>query len=492
MGSQNLNAECYLPVYERAQSDALTLIRLHPGRYLSTRSAGLVTTFGVANIDDRRPTWLDQAYRPLLGRRTVMVSNEGWNLPVLGTDHIPVTISYTLVFVYLLATVRMVAAAVRLVRLGWHQRRSWPSEELVWLAVGATVLMVIVGGVMLEFGENGRFRAMTDPLIVGADLGFGRVVGEAHDARQGGEIMSAAVIDARRGLGYCRHPWVGSGGAHATMADATIRRRPLLDGTRGVMMWVVLGYHLDGFTRLPGAWVSMDFFFVLSGYLITTLLLAEYTRSMGGSGGVEGKIDLRRFWTRRARRLLPALLVVLLGTFIIAGLMGGATEWPSLRGDGFSALFYYANWHFIWGSTSYWNSFVEPPLRHTWSLAIEEQFYLVWPLLFLVLMRFTKFSRLKMLAIMGGLLLLSAWWMRQKALGGVDLSRAYYGTDTRGQALIGGVMLAFFLWHDRYDGGKWVRRGSIIGTVSLVGLITMMFLFGDQDRASSTRTSASC
>ena len=226
----------------------------------------------------------------------------------------------------------------------------------------------------------------------------------------------------------------------STAEQPHIKRRPLLDGSRGVLMWVVLGYHLNGLTRFPGAWVSMDYFFVLSGYLITTLLMVEYTRTQGQTG--EGSVSLRRFWIRRIRRLMPSLLLVLTATFVVAGLLGGREEWPDLRSDGFAALFYYANWQFIWSAASYWASFVDPPLRHTWSLAIEEQFYLIWPIVFLGLARVTKLDRRKFIGIMAVLLLLSAWWMRQKSLGSVDLSRAYFGTDTRAQGLIAGVMLA--------------------------------------------------
>ena len=127
-----------------------------------------------------------------------------------------------------------------------------------------------------------------------------------------------------------------------------IKHRPLLDGTRGVMMLVVLGYHLGGITKLPGAWVSMDFFFVLSGYLITTLLVKEYERS--------GGLDLKTFFRRRVRRLGPALLAAMIGVFAIAGVLGGSKTFPELRGDGLSTLFYVANWHFIFSAQSYFAS----------------------------------------------------------------------------------------------------------------------------------------
>jgi peptidoglycan/LPS O-acetylase OafA/YrhL len=257
-----------------------------------------------------------------------------------------------------------------------------------------------------------------------------------------------------------------------------IKHRPLLDGTRGVMMAIVLGYHLDGLTKLPGAWVSMDFFFVLSGYLITTLLLKERIET--------GRLDLRRFFTRRVRRLGPALLVTLFGVFAVAGLLGGSSEFTGLRGDGLATLFYVANWRFILSSQSYFASFDVSPLRHAWSLAIEEQFYLLWPLLFLGLAAITGLRRRYMLPLLTVALLASALWMRHLSLGNVDLSRAYYGTDTRGQGLIMGVMLALVLWRERWDTPRARQVASWVGTVALGGLVVMMLLFSDSSRAVYT------
>ncbi len=258
-----------------------------------------------------------------------------------------------------------------------------------------------------------------------------------------------------------------------------IKHRPLLDGTRGVMMCVVLGYHLDGFTKLPGAWVSMDFFFVLSGYLITTLLVKEYEQ--------KGRLDLKTFFRRRVRRLGPALLAALAGVFVIAGVLGGAAEFPDLRGDGLSTLFYVANWRFILSASSYFNLSDLSPLRHAWSLAIEEQFYLIWPITFLGLAWLTKFDKRKMFIGLGVALVTSALWMRYLAGGEVDLSRAYFGTDTRGQGLIVGSMMALVLWRERWDTPRARAAASWIGTVALVGLVIMMFAFHDDSRAVYTR-----
>ncbi|QXC60181.1 acyltransferase [Aquihabitans sp. G128] len=258
-----------------------------------------------------------------------------------------------------------------------------------------------------------------------------------------------------------------------------IKHRPLLDGTRGVMMCVVLGYHLKGVTKLPGAWVSMDFFFVLSGYLITTLLVKEYEQS--------GRLDLRTFFRRRVRRLGPALLAVLAVVFVVAWAFGGPKEFPGLRGDGLATLFYVANWHFIFSATSYFDAGDGSVLRHAWSLAIEEQFYVIWPLVFLGLAKLTRFDKRKMLVGLGVCLVASALWMRHLAGGSVDLSRAYYGTDTRGQGLIVGSMMALVLWKDRWDTPRAREVAGWLGTVALAGLVAMMLLFHDNSRAVYTR-----
>ncbi|MEZ5203392.1 MAG: acyltransferase family protein [Acidimicrobiales bacterium] len=260
-------------------------------------------------------------------------------------------------------------------------------------------------------------------------------------------------------------------------ARSKIKHRPLLDGTRGVMMCVVLGYHLDGFTKLPGAWVSMDFFFVLSGFLITTLLIKEHAE--------RDRVDLREFVRRRVRRLAPALLVVLTAVFLIAWALG-IDDYPTLRGDGLATLFYVANWRFILSQQSYFASFGVSPLRHAWSLAIEEQFYLVWPVCFALLARWFRGDRRKLAVVLVAATIASALWMRHLSLGDVDLSRAYFGTDTRGQGLLVGALLALLLWRERFDSPKAKEFAAWFGTVALAGLVAMMLLFHDDSRAVYT------
>ena len=140
-----------------------------------------------------------------------------------------------------------------------------------------------------------------------------------------------------------------------------------------------------------GGYLGVDLFFVLSGFLITTLLLEEWVGC--------GRIDLAAFWGRRARRLLPALFLVVaaLALYLICNALfggpgaNGLIDLSGLRGDAIATLLYVNNWHLIYAHQSYFAQFSTPsPLQHTWSLAIEEQFYLVWPLLLLVLFRFGR------------------------------------------------------------------------------------------------------
>src|SRR5581483_246183 len=143
------------------------------------------------------------------------------------------------------------------------------------------------------------------------------------------------------------------------------RIRPL-DGVRGMAVLAVVLYHFSP-NLLPGGFLGVDIFFVLSGFLITSLLVRERDGT--------GTIRLGAFWARRARRLLPALLVVLAVIGVVA-FAGGAADTGRLGGDGFASLFYFANWHFVSSDQSYIAQFLHTapsPLRHTWSLAIEEQ-----------------------------------------------------------------------------------------------------------------------
>jgi peptidoglycan/LPS O-acetylase OafA/YrhL len=153
--------------------------------------------------------------------------------------------------------------------------------------------------------------------------------------------------------------------------------QPSLDGLRALSVGVVLLYHA-GFSWMHGGFFGVEVFFVVSGFLITSLLLDEAER--------HGVVSLRQFWLRRARRLFPALYAVLLAVAVWAALAGTAEQQSQLRRDIPWSVFYVNNWGQILGNVPYFAG--EPPLlRHLWSLAVEEQWYLVWPLVFVALLR---------------------------------------------------------------------------------------------------------
>lgn len=212
-----------------------------------------------------------------------------------------------------------------------------------------------------------------------------------------------------------------------------------LDGLRAVAVLLVVVYHLFPAWLLHSGFVGVDVFFVISGFLITSLLLRERAAT--------GRIGLRGFWTRRARRLLPALALVVTVSATAAWLIGGDV----LVGVGrqvFGAATFSYNWVSIAGGASYFSA-AEPELfRNLWSLAVEEQFYVLWPLLLpaLLLVRRPVARVAIALALAGG----SALW-GASLVAGAGLTRAYYGTDAHAFGLLIGVALAFALaaWQER-------------------------------------------
>ena len=215
------------------------------------------------------------------------------------------------------------------------------------------------------------------------------------------------------------------------------RHLPGLDGLRAVAVVGVLLYHA-GVNWIPGGFLGVDLFFVISGFLITSLLLAE--------AGHLGRISLRRFYVRRARRLLPALAVMLA---VVGGFMAifFRADLGQARGDVVAAAGYFSNWWYLVHHRSYFVAAGRPsPFQHLWSLAVEEQFYLVWPLVLVGLLRFRARLRwIAAVAVVGALG--SAFWMRTLAVRGnvpfdTDSSRLYYGTDTHASALLLGAATA--------------------------------------------------
>lgn len=220
------------------------------------------------------------------------------------------------------------------------------------------------------------------------------------------------------------------------MSGPRLRHLPGLDGLRGLAVLAVIAFHAG---HLRGGFLGVDLFFTLSGFLITTLLLAERTDT--------GHISLPRFWERRFRRLLAAVLVLLVAVAAYAAFWAEPLELPALRGDGLATLFYVANWRAILSQASYWANYTAPsPLHHMWSLAIEEQFYLLWPGIVLLLLRHGETdARARRLLTVCVVTAFASWaWMAYLYEPGRDTSRIYYGTDTRIGAILAGAALAAF------------------------------------------------
>jgi peptidoglycan/LPS O-acetylase OafA/YrhL len=225
---------------------------------------------------------------------------------------------------------------------------------------------------------------------------------------------------------------------------------PGLDGLRALAVVAVLLYHA-GLAWIPGGFLGVEVFFVVSGYLITALLLAEARE--------RGRVDLRAFWIRRARRLLPALYLLLIATlaFAVVFLPG---EVAGLRNDAVAAFGYATNWYLLAGQESYFEAIGRPsPLLHLWSLAVEEQFYVLWPPLFALGMGVgaLRYRRRRLVSLLLAGAAASAALMAILYHPNLDPSRLHYGTDTRATGLLVGAALAF-AWTPPAPGGPLARR----------------------------------
>jgi peptidoglycan/LPS O-acetylase OafA/YrhL len=263
-------------------------------------------------------------------------------------------------------------------------------------------------------------------------------------------------------------------------------RRPALDGLRAVAVVAVLAYHLQGGSAalLRGGFLGVDLFFVLSGYLITGLLLDEHRRS--------GRIDLRAFWSRRVRRLFPALVLVLLAVCAWVWWATPVETWAARRADVLWTLFYGANWHFVAAGQDYFAAYTgASPLRHAWSLAVEEQFYLLWPLTLWGLLALGRrwggrlggrlsgrraATAVVVLGIGVSAVAMAVLWSPG------DPSRAYYGTDGRVQELFTGALLALALrWLAPRAGPlATVRRRVVLaGPLAVAGVLVLLLVMPD-------------
>jgi len=273
----------------------------------------------------------------------------------------------------------------------------------------------------------------------------------------------------------------------ATDAPASQRSRastwvhmPGLDGVRAIAVTGVLVFHAKP-EWLPGGFLGVDVFFALSGFLITSLLLAEL--------GETGKVRFGRFYVRRARRLLPALFLVLIATSVLAATVAQDAA-ARVREDVVAAFFYVTNWWYVLHGQSYFEATGRPPmLQHLWSLAVEEQFYLVWPLLLFGLWRLGRVRGVRIGAAVGALAstALMAWIaVRDGMPDVVDASRVYFGTDTHAMTLLVGAVLAT-VWTPRRISTELTERGrqatTLVGFSALAGLIAIFWFVGPQSPA---------
>ena len=286
-----------------------------------------------------------------------------------------------------------------------------------------------------------------------------RAPGTGRDRDRAPRGSAGRGADAKQGDEVRRRPGAGTpvGGA-SRVATVRMGYQPALDGLRAIAVLLVIGYHV-GYSRLAGGYIGVEVFFVLSGWLVCALLVGEH-RATGG-------VAVRDFWVRRARRLLPAMVVVTVATVAVAT-VATPERVADLRGDAFSALTYHLNWRLIIDHRSYFATADGPSaLNHLWSLSIEEQFYLAFPIVALFLAR--RRTGLAVLLGLGGAAASTA--LRLAWTGpDVDPSRAYFGTDARAAGLLAGVAIGLFWVPNRL---RWRgARALVVGldVVAFAGL----------------------
>jgi peptidoglycan/LPS O-acetylase OafA/YrhL len=255
-----------------------------------------------------------------------------------------------------------------------------------------------------------------------------------------------------------------------------IRYIPAIDGLRAVAVIAVILYHL-GFKWIPGGFLGVDLFFVISGYVITRLLLDSIQRS--------GGLDLRAFYLARIRRLLPPLVFMIITTTIVVGFWAPDTMRRFL-GDAPFALFGGMNWWLVFRETDYFEAIGRPPLlQHTWSLGVEAQFYLVWPLILLLVLRYFGKNKIPgaalLIAAFSGIALLVVS-LQIDAASTTKVSHVYFGTDTHSIGLFLGAALAV-RWIPQNLQETVTRKAQDfidgIGIVGFLGIIAA-FLFIDE------------
>jgi len=252
-------------------------------------------------------------------------------------------------------------------------------------------------------------------------------------------------------------------GAANTRSSALGRYHPGLDGMRGLATLVVLAYHAQ-IAWARGAFLAVSQFFTLSGFLITGLLMHNHL----GPGQRLGP-----FWARRMRRLVPAALIALVIVVIYGATIATRAQTEDLPVDILSAATWSANWRFILSGTSYFELFTAPsPVQHFWSLAVEEQFYLLLPLVLVLVLRWSR-SHVVLVVTLLLAAVASTIWMFVLYRNGATLDRLYYGTDTRLAEMLTGAALAVVVWNSEFAFPPRVRRR--FATIGLVAFVVTMW-----------------
>ena len=240
---------------------------------------------------------------------------------------------------------------------------------------------------------------------------------------------------------------------------------PAIDGLRTVAVLGVLIYHLNP-AWMPGGYLGVGMFFTLSGYLITANLMRSYRRGKG--------LGLPTFWLRRFRRLVPAVVLMLVAVLLLTVFF----DLPKLgenASHSLSALFYVNNWHVILEGQSYFDRFAgHAPLDHMWSLSVEEQFYLFWPLILFVLLKLTRGKRAPLVISTLVLAAVSFGWMAFLFNTGADATRVYEGTDTRAGGILLGAALAIALTNAH---GYRIPPRALTIPAALLGVLGIGALF---------------
>lgn len=285
-------------------------------------------------------------------------------------------------------------------------------------------------------------------------------IGPSTTTHHAGSTRTTAL---RAGGRHLANDEVDPGTRERTALQQNWTHQPALDGLRAIAVYLVVVFH-SNISWASGGFVGVDVFFVLSGYLVTNVLLNEWSQNQ--------RIELRRFYARRVRRLLPAATVTIVMTVLVSTLVLSRLARQGLIGDAQASLLYVANWNFLSDATDYFGeSSQQSPFLHFWSLAIEEQFYFVFPAALIVLLRLSR--RHRGIVVGGIIVLFAASLTAQIWVANSNPLRAYYGTDTRIYQMLAGALLATVsMYNVSGRAASWLRNWSrFVTPAALVGLV---------------------